>query len=123
MKRSFLLIITVLISLSCTQETNITKPDQLLDEDVYLDLFYELELLSIYQERGASSSVIDSLNEEIFKKYDISDTLFRSSHEFYQSQLTKQQIRTDTVLARLEREMSRFNRQDSLRALKAQAKE
>lgn len=101
--------------ISCSNEHPVQKPDPLMDESLYLDLFYELELLRVYQNRGTGSVVIDSLHEEIFKKYKADKELFLESHQFYQSQIDKQQIRVDTVIARIEKELLPLVKLDSLK--------
>lgn len=92
-------------------------------EEIYLDLFFELELLRVYQNRGTPSTVIDSLYEQIFKEYDADTALFKSTHQYFQTQISEQQIRTDSVIARIEREVVRFDMLDSLKAQEKSIKE
>lgn len=100
---------------ACRDEQPVQKPDMLMNEDLYLDLFFELELLRVYQNRGTSGKEVDSLYEEIFKKYEADKDFFHQSHQYYQSQIDKQQIRVDTVISRIERELIPLNKLDSLR--------
>ncbi len=115
MKRAVVLILGITFLISCSNEHPVQKPDLLMDESLYLDLFYELELLRVYQNRGTGSAVIDSLHEEIFKKYKADKEFFLESHQFYQSQIDKQQIRVDTVIARIEKELLPLVKLDSLK--------
>lgn len=85
-----------------------------MSESKYLDIFYELELLRVYQNRGISGTVIDSLYDEIFKKHEADSALFNQSHEFYQSQVVVQQQRVDSVIERIKKELERFDELDSL---------
>lgn len=92
-------------------------------EELYLDLFYELELLSVYQDRGAGGSVVDSLYEEIFKKYNSDKDVFLSSHKYYQSQIIEQQIRTDSVIKKIEKNLIAIDKLDSLTTQEGSVKE
>lgn len=115
MKRVAVLILGIYFLISCGADHSVQKPEPLMDEELYLDLFYELELLRVYQNRGTRGAVVDSLYEEIFKKYASDKELFLQSHQYYQSQIDKQQIRVDTVISRIERELIPLNKLDSLR--------
>lgn len=92
-------------------------------EELYIDLFYELELLSVYQDRGAKGSVVDYLYEEIFKKYNSDKDIFLSSHKYFQSQIIEQQIRADSVIKKIERELIALDRLDSLTTQEGSVKE
>ncbi len=92
-------------------------------EELYMDLFYELELLSVYQDRGAKGSVVDTLYEEIFKKYNSEKDIFLSSHKYFQSQIIEQQIRADSVIKKIERELIALDRLDSLTTQEGSVKE
>lgn len=114
MSKCWILIIGFILVLACKEESPVPKPEQLMNEQVYLDLFYELELLRIYQNRGIGSQTIDSLYDQIFEKYNADTALFRVTHEYFQAQILKQQQRVDTVTAKLEQEIQMFNKLDSL---------
>lgn len=85
-----------------------------MSEELYLDLFYELELLRVYQNRGISSQIVDSLYLEIFEKHNADTSLFRQTHEYFQTQIPLQQQRVDTVIARIEQQIEPFDELDSL---------
>lgn len=123
MKNLFIVFIVAVIISGCEEKPPIPKPDQLLDEKVYVDIFYELELLRMYQNRGALVEKIDSLYVEIFKKYETDTTLFIQSHEFYQTQTDKQQARVDSVISIIEKELHAFDRLDSVKAQEKEFKE
>ena len=117
------LLIGCIILFNCNNDHPIQKPDNLMAEELYLDLFYELELLSVYQDRGARGSVVDSLYEEIFKKYNSDKDVFMSSHKYYQSQIIEQQIRADSVIKKIERNLIALDRLDSLTTQEGSVKE
>lgn len=111
------------ILFNCNNDRPIQKPDNLMAEELYMDLFYELELLSVYQDRGAKGSVVDSLYEEIFKKYNSDKDIFLSSHKYFQSQIIEQQIRADSVIKKIERNLIALDRLDSLTTQEGAVKE
>lgn len=108
---------------NCNSDYPIQKPENLMAEELYIDLFYELELLSVYQDRGAKGSVVDYLYEEIFKKYNSDKDIFLSSHKYFQSQIIEQQIRADSVIKKIERELIALDRLDSLTTQEGSVKE
>lgn len=113
--RKITLILTLLFFISCSSHPAVQRPENLLAEDLYLDLFFELELLNIYQEEGAAGKTIDSLHQVIFEKYDTDTLQFLESHKFYQTQIKEQLNRVDSVIARIEKELVSINKLDSLR--------
>lgn len=117
------LFVGCFILFNCNKDHPIQKPDNLMAEELYLDLFYELELLSVYQDRGAGGSVVDSLYEEIFKKYNSDKDVFLSSHKYYQSQIIEQQIRTDSVIKKIEKNLIAIDKLDSLTTQEGSVKE
>lgn len=112
--RLFIVGLLLISFFGCKQETRIPEPENLLSEEKYMDVFLELELLRIYQNRGASSMKVDSLYDEILQKYEVTDSAFLNSHAYYQTQIDAQQVRIDSVVARIERELIPLNRLDSL---------
>lgn len=99
---------------SCKDNPPYPMPEQILDEDTYLTIFYELELLRIYQNQGIPSSKIDSLYFAVFDKYGVESALFDSTHQYFQTQPDEQQARTDTVLNWLQQGLDEITRLDSL---------
>lgn len=108
-----ILLVTMLLS-SCREKPPFQEPEELLSEETYLFLFYELELLRIYQNQGIPSSITDSIYTTIFKKYKVEPDLFDSTHQYFQTQIDLQQIRTDTVISWLQKDLNRISELDSL---------
>lgn len=115
LKKLFVLIFAFFLMLGCKDKNHIAKPDPLMEEAQYLDLLFELNILKVYQSRGTPGSVVDSLYTEIFKKHEADSTLFRVSHQYYQTQLEQQQVRVDSLIVRLNKEILPFDKQDSLK--------
>lgn len=123
MKRFFILLFGLTLFLGCKENDTFSKPEPLLDEVTYMDIFYDLELLRISQSRGIEGLIIDSLYKEVFKKHKTDTLLFTKSHEYYQSQIIQQQVRVDSLIARIEKELIPFNKLDSLKAQEDEIKE
>ena len=100
---------------NCDQKYTPGPPENLISESVYMDLFYEMELLRVLQYYNPPQELVDSLNQVILDKYDIDGTDFLASHRYYQSQVGEQEKRVVKVLERLEKEVQRFEKEDSLR--------
>ena len=94
-----------------------------MEEAQYLDLLLELNILKSYQSRGAPGSVVDSLYTEIFTQHKADTALFRLSHEYYQTQIEQQQVRVDSLILRLNKEILPFNELDSLKAQEVEINE
>lgn len=123
MEKLFILLIGCVVISSCEEKPPVPKPELLMEKATYTDIFYELELLRIYQNRGTSGNIIDSLYTEIFKKYDADTALFRQSHEFYQTQIKEQQELVDSVINQIKKELDEFDKLDSLLAQEKELKE
>lgn len=78
------------------------KPDWLINEDTYIDLMVELQLIRSYGETSSLDSLtVDSLTDEVFQKYETTDSIFVQSHNYYQQFPKKQKIRIEKAIERL----------------------
>ncbi len=100
---------------SCEKKYAPDPPQNLISENVYMDLFYEMEFLRVLQYYNPPQELVDSLNQVILDKHNIDGEDFLASHRYYQGQVAKQEQRVNKVLARLEKEVQRFKTEDSLR--------
>ncbi len=92
--------------IACEEEQPVVPPPpDLMPEELYMQVFLEMEFLKVYQTQRPGYDVIDSLYDEILIEYDIDGEHFVESHRYYQSQVEEQQTRIDTILARLERRL------------------
>lgn len=95
----FLFLLLFVFTLGCEQNS---PPPELIEEDTYIDLLVELQLLKSYRETvAADSGVVDSLQQQIYSKYDITKEQFRISHDYYQEQYIEQKKRVDKAIERL----------------------
>ncbi len=100
---------------NCEQNYAPEPPENLISENVYMDLFYEMELLRVLQYYNPPQELVDSLNQVILDKYDIDGADFLASHRYYQSQVAEQEQRAVLILERLEKDIQRFEEEDSVR--------
>jgi hypothetical protein len=78
------------------------KPDPLIEEDKYINLMVELQLVRSYGENNSLDTLtVDSLTDEVFEKYQTTDSVFAQSHNYYQRFPEEQQIRIEKAIERL----------------------
>lgn len=81
-------------------------PENPIEEDTYINLLIELQLLKSYQESIPPDSVdVDSLKGLIFDKYGVTEQQFRVSHSLYQQQIDQQQQRVVRAIDSLKMEI------------------
>lgn len=82
--------------------TSPEQPEKLIPEDQYISLLVELQLVRTYEETGQIDSVTtDSLRNVIFDKYNVTATLFKTSHDYYQQFPREQKNRIDKAIEEL----------------------
>lgn len=85
----------------CTDDSP-EKPKLLLAEDTYIDLMIELQLVRSYGESNSLDSlIVDSLTQEVFQKYQVSDSVFVQNHNYYQQFPSEQQQRIERAIEQL----------------------
>ena len=93
-------LLLVLIFLGGCQSEE--RPPGLIEENVYIDLLVELQLLKSYRRTiPADSSKIDSLKNSIYARYQVTEEQFRMSHNFYQEDPEAQKRRVDMAIEQL----------------------
>lgn len=96
---SVVLLLGLLLA-GCMQEGS--PPPDLIDEDTYIDLLVEMQLVKSYQERIIpDSSSTDGLIPKIMEHYGVTEDQFRRSHLYYQDQISEQQKRISEAIDRL----------------------
>ena len=102
--------------ISCVHDQHVKKPDDLIEEDLYIDLMIEMQHIITYKNAEPDSVNADSLKNMVYQKYGITDQQYRNSHEYYQQQFNAQTKRIDEALLRLEDQESLIQAHlDSLR--------
>ena len=92
-------LLLLLLFAGCTRQST---PSGVIGEEKYIDLMVELQLFRSYVRTVPSdSATIDSLQTEIFNKYNVTQQEFRQSHEYYQQQYVQQKERIDKAIEQL----------------------
>lgn len=94
-----ILILSVFM-LSCTD----SKPENLMPEDQYIDLFAELSVLNQLRDEQIEGISRDYLREQIFERHNTTEEIFRVSHNYYQRDAEKQTERIELVVKKVEKE-------------------
>lgn len=96
-------LLMVLVS-GCVGPEAPPKPENLIEEDVYIDLVVEMQHITTY--RNALPDIIsaDSLKSIVFQKYEITEEQFIASHKYYQHQVESHISRIERAIERIESE-------------------
>ncbi len=97
-------IILLFLGLGCGNQEQIPRPDDLIEEGIYIQLLVELQLLDAIAFTSSDSLNLDSLMNEVYIHYDIEEDRFLSSHKYYQSKPDEHAARLDSALNILKRE-------------------
>lgn len=97
-----LLFVCMLLA-GCMEEE--PPPPDLIEEDTYIDLLVEMQLVKSYQEKVLpDSNLADSLMPKIMTKYEVTEDQFKRSHTYYQQQISEQQQRISEAIDRLRKD-------------------
>ncbi len=103
----FLMGFLVMASVSLTGCES--QPEDLIDEDTYIDLLVEFELInSLHSESGDTDTVLRA-TDEVFRTYEITEEQFLRSHEFYQTDVENQVLRHRTAVERVSKVHGELN--------------
>ena len=97
-------IALLILGLGCSEQEQIPRPDNLIEEGTYIQLLVEFQLLDAIAYTSSDTLNLDSLRTEIFTHYQISEERFSSSHRYYQSKPDEHTARLDSALNILKRE-------------------
>lgn len=101
-KYLFMIIVSATVLSGCNFGSD--KPEDLIEEPVYIDILTEIFLVQSIAALHDLSEKEDSLYTVLFNRYEISRDQFDLSHEYYQRQGEAQVARTDTIRERLRSE-------------------
>ena len=101
----FFLISIALLFSSCGDPT---APENLLEEDRYIDVFAELVVVNQIGEDNLDGVSREYLKEQIFDKYNVTKEQFERTHRYYQQQPEKHLQRLDKVENILTEQRDRF---------------
>ena len=106
MKKLATLFLLFAILISC-QKPAVSKPDNLIDEEVMVDIMYDVSVLEAMKSQKAFVLEANKINPNtyIYKKYKIDSLQFANSDKFYASDIKKYKEIFDKVNKRIEEKM------------------
>jgi hypothetical protein len=109
---AFFLLFAILIS---CQKSAVPKPDNLIDEDVMVDIMYDISILEAMKSQKGDVLESNSINPNtyIFKKYKIDSLQFANSDKFYASEIKKYKEIFDKVNKRMEEKIEASKKQNT----------
>ena len=108
MKKLAALFLLFAILISC-QKPAVSKPDNLIDEEVMVDIMYDVSVLEAMKSQKAFVLEANKINPNtyIYKKYKIDSLQFANSDKFYASDIKKYKGIFDKVNKRIEENIAR----------------
>lgn len=104
------LYIIILFSLLSCNENPVETPDSLLDEEVMVDILYDIALLQAAEgyvpEKLNSSSI--KVNSFIYEKYKIDSITYYQNHKYYAADVKKYKKMYKEVIDRIEIETKKL---------------
>ncbi|SMO56610.1 DUF4296 domain-containing protein [Fodinibius sediminis] len=93
-------------------ENSPERPEALIEEETYISLLVELQLVRTYSEAGQlDKGAADSIRSRIFREYGVADSVFWQSHTYYQQFPGEQKKRVEKAIEQLR--MDRMARPNS----------
>jgi hypothetical protein len=111
MKKLVTIFLLFAILISC-QKPAVSKPDNLIDEEVMVDIIYNISVLEAMKSQKAFVLEANKINPNtyIYKKYKIDSLQFANSDKFYASDIKKYKEIFDKVNKRMEEKMERLKK-------------
>jgi len=98
------LLLSLLLIASCGD----SKPEGVMAEDRYIDVFTELLVANQLTDEQLGSVNRNYVHQQIFEKYDTDRETFETSHAYYQRNAEAQENRLDIIEVKLETERDRI---------------
>lgn len=108
------LLIFLFLFAGCSESPE--KPKVLIEEETYISLLVELQLVRSYSEtERMDEATADSLRDRIFQEYEVSDTVFWANHEYYQQFPEDQKKRVEKAIEALRMDQTDNRNRDQKR--------
>lgn len=109
MKKIVTLFLIFSVFVSC--QSRIEKPDKLIEEEVMVDIIYDLAILEAIKSQKPASLEANNIipNEYIYKKYKIDSLQFAKNNQYYASDIENYKKMYDKVGSKLEKKKSDLN--------------
>ena len=109
MKKILVTLCFIATILGC-QNTVIEKPEKQIDEDVMVDILYDLSLLeSIKSQNISESDNTINISQYIYKKYKIDSIQFLQNNKYYASDVKNYKKMFEKVKDRLQNESNKLD--------------
>lgn len=109
MKKILVTLCFIATLLSC-QNTFTEKPEKQIDEDVMVDILYDLSLLeSIKSQNISDSDNTINISKYIYKKYKIDSIQFLQNNKYYASDVKNYKKMFEKVKDRLQNESNKLD--------------
>jgi hypothetical protein len=109
MKKIVTLFLIFSIFVSC--QSTIEKPDKLIEEEVMVDIIYDLAILEAIKSQKPASLEANNIipKEYIYKKYKIDSLQFAKNNQYYASDIENYKKMYDRVGSKLEKKKTEVN--------------
>jgi hypothetical protein len=106
MKKLVTIFLLFAILISC-QKPAVSKPDNLINEEVMVDIMYDISILEAMKSQKVVVLESNEINPStyIYKKYKVDSLQFANSDKFYASDIKKYKEIFDKVNKRMEEKM------------------
>lgn len=89
------LILFITLLTGCAEE----KP--IVDEETYMEILAELEIIYVVQSHTQKTELTEKLIDEVWLKYNVSNEDFLQSHAVYEKDVTEQLRRVNIIAEKL----------------------
>ncbi|MEX0772158.1 MAG: DUF4296 domain-containing protein [Balneolales bacterium] len=103
--KNFLIPALLVTFIACS--TN-DKPDDIVQEDIYINLLAELHILRAIEQSYPDSTLRDDGMDNILKEYNIGIETFEESHAYYLQDVDAQRERLNEANRRMKEELDRI---------------
>ena len=111
MKKLVAIFLFFTILVSC-QKPAVPRPDNLIDDEVMVDIMYDISILEAMKSQKAVVLEANKINPStyIYKKYKVDSIQFANSDKFYASDIKKYKEIFDKVNKRMEEKIEGFKK-------------
>jgi len=115
MRHNFSFLFLFLLIFSAVSCNDPERPEDLVDEDIYVEIFTELVIIQQLNDEQLGPVSREYLIEQVYDKYSVSEDQFNRSHYYFQRQPDRQIDRIEQVESRIKTERDQFQEKfDSL---------
>jgi hypothetical protein len=111
MRKLVTIFLLFAILISC-QKPAVSKPDNLINEEVMVDIMYDISILEAMKSQKVVVLESNEINPStyIYKKYKVDSLQFANSDKFYASDIKKYKEIFDKVNKRMEEKIEGFKK-------------